>query len=220
MVGDLLSRRFDRRYGVDTGGELMSDRMAVVGEHGYEKGGADFISIPERTFFRTLKSLPMEDPSGFAFIDIGCGKGRAVLLAGTRSFRRGIGVEHSPTLAEVANRNIETWRGPRHCGDVRVICADATVFELPPEPCVLYFNGPFDDYALLEQVLANVTASWRARPRPIYAVYLEAVFVKLPDEVMRAAGFHRLGTPVVSRFDPGFMRWPQWYAVYEHREPT
>jgi SAM-dependent methyltransferase len=212
MLGDWVGSRFDRRYGVDTRGEIARDRLDVVGDNA--PGGTDFMSVPPRSFFQTLRDLP-EDLSAFAFVDYGCGKGRALLLAGMRNFRRIIGVEHSPALAAVANRNIAQWRGPRRCSEIRAVCADATVFEPPEEPCVLYFNGPFDDHAVLAAVLARIDASFRARPRPLYAVYLEAVVAPLPDAAMLAAGFRRRAAPRRLRFDPGAVRHANWYAVYE-----
>jgi SAM-dependent methyltransferase len=212
ILGDLLGKRFDRRYGVDTRGEIASGGLDVVGPHG--KMGADYMPIAPRTFFRTIAALPVP-PGGFTFIDFGCGKGRPLLLAGTLGFGRVLGVEHAPELVRIANRNIAAWRGRRRTPEIRAICADATQFELPPEPLILYFNGPFDDPDLLEAVLAPIAASLRAWPRPAYLVYLEAVMVTWPDELLRRVGFRRRGARRIVRFDPGSMRYGQWFAVYE-----
>ena len=211
MLAIAISRRFDRRYGVDTGGEIPSDRLQVIGEHARQ--GAFFLSTPARSFLRTLESLP-DDLGAFAFVDFGCGKGRALLLAAaSRNFRRVVGVEHAPALVAVANRNIEAWRGARRCRDVRAICADAACFELPPEPCVLYFFAPFDP-PVLDAVLAGVAASFRTRPRPICAIYVAASDEVLPDEAMLAAGFRRRMPLPALRPDPGAARRLQ-YALYE-----
>ena len=218
-LGEWVARRFDRRHGVDTGGEIASRRLEVLGAHA--AAGADFMSTPPRTFRRSLRGLP-EDLSGFAFIDIGCGKGRALLLAAAAApFRRVIGIDHSPELVKVANRNIAAWRGPRRCHDVQAICADAACFELPPEPCILYFFGPIDDYTVLAAVLANVAASLRARPRPCYAIYVEDVMAPFPDAELRAAGFRPVRAPRIERFDAGITRHPLRHAVYSAsgREP-
>jgi hypothetical protein len=92
--------------------------------------------------------------------------------------------------------------------------ADATHFELPLEPCVLYFFAPFDG-PVLDLVLANVAASWRIRPRRIYAIYVAAEDEALPDEALLAAGFRRVSNPPpLPRFDPGASR-PLHYTVYE-----
>ena len=207
-----ISKRFDRRYGVDTGGEVPSDHLEVVGDHAAQ--GASFLSTPARSFLQTLTALP-RDAGEFAFVDFGCGKGRILLLAAAAApFRRIIGIEHAPALVAIANRNIETWRGARQCATIEAICADAALVELPSEPCVLYFFAPFDN-PVLEAVLTNVTASRRARPRRMYAIYMAARVEPLPDELMHAAGFLRVPSPPpLPRFDPGASR-PLHYALYE-----
>jgi hypothetical protein len=214
MLAIAVSKRFDRRHGVDTGGEIPSDHLEVVGEHGRQ--GAFFLSTPAWSFLRTLKSLP-GDVGEFAFVDFGCGKGRILLLAAAAAkFHRVVGIEHAPALAAIANRNIETWRGPRQCAAVEAICADATTVEFPSEPCVFYFFAPFDR-PVLEAVLGNVAASRRARPRRMHAIYMAAWDEPLPDELMRAAGFRRAPSPSpLPRFDPGASRRLQ-YAFYEAR---
>jgi hypothetical protein len=216
-IGDILSRRFDRRYHVDTSGAVHRDRLLpeVVGTHGAE--GHDFESVPVRTIKRALNLLP-QDVSAFTFIDIGCGKGRPMLLALSKNFRRVIGVEHSPHLTEVARRNIETWRGPRRCSNVEAVCADALTFELPPDPCILYFACPFADHAMVPLMMANVSGSLRRFPRPIYVVYLDSIEQRPPDEPMMAVGFVPLTPPGGKRgFDPGETRGPMWCALYEAR---
>jgi hypothetical protein len=94
------------------------------------------------------------------------------------------------------------------------VCADATQYKLPEGPLVLYFNGPFDDEALLEAVLASIAAELHAQPRPAYLVYSEAVVVTWPDAVLEKAGFRRLGKRRVVRFDLGSMRHAQWFGIY------
>jgi SAM-dependent methyltransferase len=214
-MGDALSRSFDRRHNVDTKGTVHRDRLEneVVGTHGSE--GHDFESVPVQTIKRALNLLP-KDVSEFTFLDIGCGKGRPLLLAQSRNFRRIIGIEHSPMLSEIARRNIETWRGPRLCHEVQVVCTDALTFELPREPCVLYFACPFADHAMVPLMMANVSASLRKWPRPILVIYVDSIEQQPPDEAMRAAGFRPLTRPGGERaFDPGETRGPLWRALYQ-----
>jgi SAM-dependent methyltransferase len=216
-VGEIVGRRFDRRHAVDTGGVVPRDEMEIVGEEGKPNLGADFVSTPERIFQRALNRIPEKDFSRFTFIDFGCGKGRALLLAATRNFRRVLGVEHAPMLAEIAARNIRAWRGARLCHDVQVVCADATQFELPNDPCVLFFYGPFGgNMSLLGLVLANAAASVKEHPRHMYLLFLDGVDQRLPDREVLAEGFRRLSAPGGERcFDLGATRIPLYYALYE-----
>jgi hypothetical protein len=88
------------------------------------------------------------------------------LLALGYSFRRVIGVEYSAEFHRVAQRNLQSYRGPRRCTDARSIHADARAFELTPEPLTLYFNNPFNAEIMLP-VAANIRQSLAAAPREV-----------------------------------------------------
>jgi SAM-dependent methyltransferase len=113
--------------------------------------------------------------SEFTFIDIGAGKGRALLLASEFSFRRIIGVELLPELAEIARENIREFerRGMRF--GIELICQDATNFNFPPEPAVVFLFNPLPQ-ADLRRVLQNLERSLHENPRPAYVAYANPVF--------------------------------------------
>src|SRR5947209_2929304 len=96
---------FDRQYGVDTSGLISS--VLLASGHENDLYGTAYYGIPPSRFRYVLNKwatwppeLPVEE---YTFIDIGCGKGRAVLLATELPFREVIGVELSPALVETAN---------------------------------------------------------------------------------------------------------------------
>ncbi|HVL58069.1 MAG TPA: class I SAM-dependent methyltransferase, partial [Burkholderiaceae bacterium] len=218
-VGNIVCRRFDERYGVETIGVLRRDQMQTVGAHGGPDRGADFVAVPERTFLVSLSRIPENDFSEFAFIDFGCGKGRTILLAAANgNFDRVVGVEHAPALVEVAQRNLRTWRGERRCQRIDAICADAFDYELPPQPFVLYMCGPFGgDVVLLQKMFDRISASLAARPRRAYLIFVDGIRIPLPDAQAIAAGFAPL-TPAGGDhcFDPGTLTTPLHFGVYRH----
>lgn len=110
------------------------------------------------------------DLSQFVFIDMGSGKGRALLLACAYPFREIVGVEVQPELHRIAQENILRFDGTRKCGRISSVCMDAREFEFPPEPLFLYLFNPFPDY-VLEKVIANLRASLRQNPRPAFVLY-------------------------------------------------
>ena len=46
-----------------------------------------------------------EDWSNFTFVDLGCGKGRALIAASEHGFARIIGVEFAKSLVDIARKN-------------------------------------------------------------------------------------------------------------------
>jgi SAM-dependent methyltransferase len=107
----------------------------------------------------------------FTFIDLGCGKGRTLLIASDYPFRRIVGVELLPTLHAIALENLRQYKSEsQKCFAMEAICADATAFPLPEGPLVIYLFNPFPESGM-RQVAANLEQTLRAHPRPVYVLY-------------------------------------------------
>lgn len=164
----LSDRAFDRRYGVDTyavayPGDLTIEGDNISAAHHYEP---TFVG----PFNRMLAELPA-DLSDFVFLDYGSGKGKALLLASHRNFKRVIGVEFAEELHSIAVRNIGLYKSRKQrCVRIDSVCADAVGFPLPEDCLVLYFDNPFGP-PVLTDVVGNLEASYRASPRKIFIIY-------------------------------------------------
>jgi hypothetical protein len=131
-------------------------------------------------FQAAIVRLPI-DFREFGFIDMGSGKGRAVMLATQYPFAEIYGVELAPELHTIAEANLRTFLGARNIQPrVRLVCTDAVKFALPEGPLVLFFYHPFCR-PVLKRVLRNLGASLRARPRPAYVVYINPELRELLD---------------------------------------
>jgi len=186
--------RFDRKYGVETRGEVRLPELHADPryQHALHYGTCSRFSIR-----RMLKSLPIEHRE-FTFVDMGCGKGKALLVASEWPFRQIIGVELSPALLGVAERNVATYRGKKKgCRSFRLICADARDYEIPLGNALLYFFNPFRE-PLLSAVIENVGRSVAQSPREVYVIYKYPQFRAMMD----ALPFLRL------------VRESAWYRIY------
>ncbi len=93
----------ERRLGIVTGEFSHEFQQGDEGEcRGYEP-------IDYKCFDLIMEQLPI-DPGVDGFVDYGCGKGRAVVLAATYPFTKVIGVERTKKLAEIARDNVEKAR--------------------------------------------------------------------------------------------------------------
>ncbi len=199
---------FDRRHAVQTEGDVELPDLKDLHGDPQHSAGYEPMHVAQ---FPHLMSAISDDLHDFTFVDFGAGKGRAVLLAARYPFKKAIGVEFSEDLCRHMRDNIASYRnGPRLCPDVEVACADATTFDLPPTPCVLFFFNPFNR-TILTQVARNIHASYAANPRTIYIAFLnpnesngaEDVFGQYPDML-------RIGT----KFDsPLFSAMSPWRAI-------
>lgn len=125
----------------------------------------------EEEFAEIMQHLATVDIETFAFVDLGSGKGRALLLAAMYPFARIVGVEVQPELDAIARRNIECFCDPgQQCRNLKSLCADAREYEFPLTGLVVYLFNPFPGYVLRE-VLNNLVASARRAPRSIIVLY-------------------------------------------------
>ena len=124
---------------------------------------------PWWTLRRALRFLGVSDRD--TFVDFGCGKGRVVHQAAKRPFRRVIGVEISPALAEIARANLATRRHRHRCPNVEIVVADAKEFRVPDDLTIAYFAHPFEGETL-DAVLRGIVDSIDRHPRRVRLFYL------------------------------------------------
>jgi SAM-dependent methyltransferase len=104
------------------------------------------------------------------FVDFGCGKGRVVHQAARRPFRRVIGVEVSPELAEIARAGLAARRHRHRCRNVEIVVSDVRDFRVPDDLTIGYFFRPFGDETL-EAVLRLIVESLDRNPRRVRLIY-------------------------------------------------
>lgn len=122
-------------------------------------------------FVQAMRSVDIELDEA-VFIDFGSGKGRALLLASAYPFRRIIGIEFAAELHAAATANFAARAaGGGEAVPVELIHGDATAYELPDDPLVLFLYNPFDA-PVIAAVARRAMASWQANPRPMRIVYI------------------------------------------------
>jgi hypothetical protein len=129
-------------------------------------------------FEQIVRAIPV-DFAGFTFIDLGAGKGRALLMASDYPFQRIVGVEFMPDLYRAAQENIARYSSDRQqCRRVEAFCMDARDFQFPLEPLVVYLFNPFSE-PTFARVLDNLRRSVELVPRPVYVAYRFTEFENL-----------------------------------------
>lgn len=126
-------------------------------------------------YFNNLFADLVWDFKSSCFIDFGCGKGATLVYASNLAFKKVIGVEFSPELAQIALKNLQKFSDQRgRKVDFEIINIDASQYRIPSYVNCFYFFNPFDDF-ILNQVLQNIADSLEEHPRKILIVYLNAV---------------------------------------------
>jgi SAM-dependent methyltransferase len=167
--GRRSGQRFDAEHQVTTEaliflGQLDPEALGPSLEH-----ATHYEPTPVEHVATLLDAVPIRLERA-AFVDLGCGMGRVLLLAARRPFRQVIGVEFSPALCEIARENVAAFDlGLRRCRDVRIVRADALNFALPRGDLVVYMYNPFRGAVM--QTVAERLAKAASETRELIVIY-------------------------------------------------
>lgn len=107
-IDDHYLRTFDRRYGVRTSGQISLSNTSF--DPSKLRNATSYGPVNAWAFRDLLKKLNL--PKTWHFTDLGCGLGRACLLAAEYGFEKVTGVELAPEFCVVAQENISSYRVP------------------------------------------------------------------------------------------------------------
>jgi len=185
---------FDQLHGTDTSG-LIPGHVIVRGTDAKVEELTAYYGVAPSILHGVLDVwLQRAEPQPIektVFLDIGAGKGRAMLLASQFPFLRVEGVELNAELAHIAQANINLW-----CNDplaealspLTLHHADATTHTLPHDPTLAFLFHPFE-LPILRRFLRHIEASITLHPRPFDLLYANAEHGSLLD---RHPAFKRL----------------------------
>jgi SAM-dependent methyltransferase len=128
-----------------------------------------YVPSPWHVLPRALRYIGVSDDD--VFIDFGCGKGRVVHQAAKRPFRRVIGVEISPGLAEIARAGLAAGSRHHRCRDVEIVVSDATEYRVPDDLTIAYLYRPFQGETF-DAVLGAIVDSMDRYPRRVRLIYV------------------------------------------------
>lgn len=167
--------RGERKYGLDTSRLHTLIHLTLKGNnflHAEMYQGASYFLL-ENVFTR-LRSMHM----GNKIVDIGCGKGRALVVAVHYGFNQVTGVDFAEELCKEAAGNCRKLLPQFPALNYQVIHADAATYPFEADMDVIYFFNPFDQ-VIMQQVLNNILASLRKNPRLLYIIYINPQYKKL-----------------------------------------
>ena len=105
------------------------------------------------------------------FLDVGCGKGRALCVAAHHGFKKLTGIDFSKELCETAKANLQVTKQKIRGIDFSIIHNDAFYFEIPADVDCIFFFNPFDE-TIMSGVVENILESLQNHPRRISIIYV------------------------------------------------
>ena len=166
---------FDLKYGTDTKTFVPLESLRIDSHN--KTCGVEYQptrAIPFRKLIRMV-NLPFV-PKDIVFVDLGSGKGRALLLAAEFDFKRIVGIEFSPELCDIARKNVSIYQ--KKTGNtvpIEIIADDVMNYKFINNENFVYMANPFNSDILMNQVLNNIRDSYFNNPRDIILVYYNPV---------------------------------------------
>jgi SAM-dependent methyltransferase len=176
---------YERRYGVRTSGNLVLQ--------GHDTENVGYTPMNWRDLRRALprRSVTNRD----VFLDIGSGKGRAVLMAAVDyPFGRVVGVELVRELHVEAERNMAAAGQRVGSTVVQLVCTDMRQYQIPDDVTVIYMNNPVRG-SIFAAVLTAISESMIRSPRPMRLIYHNPA----EEDALLATGQWRKARTIMSR---------------------
>jgi len=151
-IWDLQDALFVKRFGFEFGSAISADELVTefaqsqLHANGYQ-------GVKYRKLKILLKAARRTGIRFENFIDIGCGTGKACCIAAAEAgFDRIIGIEFSPPLLEIAERNRLLLGDPR----IQFHCMDALSYRFPRQTSLVFVFNAFDSTILKGLIAGNL----------------------------------------------------------------
>jgi 16S rRNA G966 N2-methylase RsmD len=167
--------RGEKKYGIRTSGY---DEL----KHLQEKG----IDISHSTIYMPVNYYMLEKmmseinklPHNKIFLDIGCGKGRAMAIAAYHGFKKITGIDISKEFVEATKTNLGAVQQKFPLVNFEVALQDAFYYRIPADVSVIFIFNPFDE-VIMSGVVENILVSQEKNPRTIRVIYINPLYENL-----------------------------------------
>lgn len=170
-----IDRLIDLYYGVETCERVPVEQLQprhAKDRQALKKGLAKpYHPTRYLTLKNLLKSIPI-NPKNYTFIDLGCGKGRGLLLAQKKGYQKVVGIEICQNLYHQAMHNFR--RQPPNLSP-KIYCRNVTDYPIPQGNKVIFLFNPFGPQ-IIRQVVTSLLNSkepdediWIAYVNPTYS---------------------------------------------------
>jgi len=174
----------EKLYGIETTKYVPVDELNIplnLEPVWHESSGNVFLR-------NVLKKMNISEND--TIIDLGCGKGGALISMAKFPFKKLIGIEYSNSIFLIAKNNIKKTYAER----IEITQGDAGDFKSYDEVNYIYMFNPFG-ITTMEKVLQNIGESLRKNPRELKIIYLNPLLHK---EIIKTGLFNK-----VDEFDYG-----------------
>lgn len=164
----------ENKYHINTTG---ADELTSLKKQGIDTSHSTmYMPVSYALLEEALKEIPARHKRHF--LDIGCGKGRAMCVAAYFGFSKVSGVDFSEVFCAAAEKNLSVTQQKFPQLHFSVSVQDAAVTQIPDDvDCIFLFN-PFDE-TIMKKVLENIKQSLLRNPRHLHVIYSNPLYKNL-----------------------------------------
>ena len=152
------------------------------------KHGTEYMPVSYFTIEEILSRLPNELKKGI-FLDIGCGKGRAMCVAALFGFTNLQGIDFAKEMIDAAEINLKKTKELFPGMQYELSWADVSTLVIEKDVNTIFLFNPFNQ-KVMEMVIEKTKDSLKKHPRTIYVLYASPQYIEF---------FYKLGFDVLFR---------------------
>lgn len=171
----------DAQYGIETSSRVKAAQMST-GDDLVDRENIGYVGSQPSLIRRALARI--DDLSQATFIDLGCGKGRALAVASEYPFRRVVGIEASEPICVQARANaaVIARKFPERTA-IDIVHGNAAAPALPEAGLAILFLYNSFGLELIDQLVAHLARAIAARPElKLFVIYYNPVYFASFDD--------------------------------------
>ncbi len=162
--------RGEKKYGIDS---TATDELHDLDELGIDTQHATmYMPVSYDVLEKIFTIVPLHNK--VHFLDVGCGMGRALVVAAHFGAKKVSGIDFSKSLIAKAKANFTKLFVNKPNFSFHLAVQDAYYYDIPLDVDVVFLFNPFDDF-ILEKVLQNIDESILEKPREMTIIYVNQV---------------------------------------------
>lgn len=181
---------FDNKYGTNTTRPIRLRDLTIKSCN--KKKGVNYQATRVKPLRVLFNKIQLMIPPDSRFVDLGCGKGRALLIASQFGFNEAVGVEFSSELCTIANNNCDVYKAKTSTDTkFKIIESDVVDYRIKKNDNIFFMYNPFKE-VVLGKVLNNITSSLKKFNRPALIIYCNPKYgylIETHDSFVKSGDF-------------------------------
>lgn len=164
----------EKKYGINTTG---ADELEGLAKNAIDISHATiYMPVSYNLLENVLTHIPENCRNHF--LDIGCGKGRALCVAAYNGFKKISGIDFSAIFCDEAIKNLLITQNKTAPFLHNVMHKNVLNYKIPADVDCLFLFNPFDG-KMMQHLVNKISRSLQQSPRLLYIIYANPLHINL-----------------------------------------